>query len=134
MPEINVTRLVSDLDPNMIAGSVATHGREGVKQLWPNATREASETPLETDDRDGLKDWARGFGAWEDEKIDAWTDAEIDALVLQYAAQDLKELQDLCPGEGLGDVDWTEADRLAESGVVGGHLFASGPNLFIHLE
>jgi hypothetical protein len=47
----------------------------------------------------------------------------MNTLILQVAAGDLRELQSLCPGDGLGDVDWKEAEYLAEKGTIAGRLF-----------
>jgi hypothetical protein len=94
----------------------------------------ATDRPLEIDDRDSVKEYFACFGAWDREEIAAWSAADLDALVLQYASGDLREVQSLCPGEGLADVDWTAAEELAQEGTIGGHLYVSDGNLFIELS
>jgi hypothetical protein len=133
--EIDVSRLINDLDPRDISGSQAERGINAARELWGNAVAAVEEPPLLTDDeRAKARKWAREFGAWDDEHIAAWSAQEVDALVLQYAAGDLRELQDLCPGDGLGDIDWTEAEELAQKGTVGGNLFANDTTLYISIE
>ena len=133
MPEINVTRLITDADPFAFSHSIAEGGKNAGPDTWANAKAEATERPLEIDDREGVKEFFAGFGAWERDEIAAWTDAELDALVLQYASADLREVQSLCPGDGLGDIDWAEAEELAQAGTINGALFASDDQLFIAL-
>lgn len=130
--EIEVTRLLGDINPHDVSGSIATHGPNAAKVTW-NAAKQAAETPL-TDDLDGIREWASGFGAWSEEELEAMDSVELNALVLQYASQDLSELQSLCPGDGLGDVDWIAAEKYSNDGIVGGHLFFHDGRLFIHLE
>lgn len=106
MPEINVTRLITDADPFAFSHSVAEGGKNAGPETWAAANAEAAERPLlEAGDRDAVREFFQGFGAWEAEEIAAWSDAELDALVLQYASGDVRELQNLCPNDGLGDID-----------------------------
>jgi hypothetical protein len=134
MTSINVTRLVSDADPFDFSASVAERGKNAGPETWSNAKVEATDRPLEIDDRDSVKEYFACFGAWDREEIAAWSAADLDALVLQYASGDLREVQSLCPGEGLADVDWTAAEELAQEGTIGGHLYVSDGNLFIELS
>jgi len=132
--EIDVSRLINGVDPYDISGSQAERGANAARELWGNAVAAVKEPPLLTDDeRAKARKWAREFGAWDDDEIAAWTSEEVDALVLQYAAGDLRELQSLCPGDGLGDIDWTEAEELSHAGTVGGNLFASDKTLYIYI-
>ncbi len=134
MPEVNVSRLIDDVDPFAFSHSQAEGGKNAGPDTWNAAKSEATERPLDIDDRAGVKEYFAGFGAWDREEIAAWSDAELDALVLQYASGDLRELQDLCPGDGLGDINWTEAEELSQAGTVGGHLFVHEGGLWISLS
>lgn len=132
--EIDVTRLIDDLDPAELSASVAERGKNAGPETWANAVAAATDSAvLAPDERDNARDFFRGFGAWDDEEIAAWSDAELDALVLQYAAGDLREVQSLCPGDGLGGIDWEEAEELAHAGTIGGSLFPHGDQLLIYL-
>lgn len=130
--QVNVTRLINDVDPFDLSASVAERGQNAGRETWQNAKTEAETTPLELD-RDEAKEFFKGFGAWEEEEIDGWTDSDVDALVLQFAASDLRELQSLCPGDGLGDIDWKEAEKLADAGTVSGRLYANDDALEIYI-
>lgn len=130
--EVDVSRLVSDVDPFELSASVAERGRNAGRETWANA-KAAALPPLDIADHDEVRAWLRDFGAWERDEIAGWSVQELDALVLQFAAGDLRTLQDLCPGDGLGDVDWDQAEAEAEAGRVGGSLFAAGDKLFIYI-
>lgn len=135
MLEVIVTCLINDLDPRELSGSIAERGQNAGKETWANSM-EAAETHkpiLKPEERDAARKFFKGFGAWDDAEIASWSDTELDALVLQYAAGDLRELQALAPGDGLGDIDWDEAEALSHAGTVGGLLFVSGDELYIHL-
>lgn len=134
MPDINVTRLIQDANPFDFSASRAERGANAGPETWANATAEAAARPLDTDDREGIRDFFREFGAWDDEEIDAWSDEEVDALVLQYASGDLREAQSLCAGDGFGGIDWTEYEALAQEGVIGGNLYVHADALFVSLN
>lgn len=134
MPYVNVTRLISDIDPAELSASVAERGPDAGPETWGNARSEATARPvIDPADRAAVSEFFAGFGAWDREEIAAWSAADLDALVLQYAAGDLREVQSLCPGDGLGGIDWEEAERLSEAGTIGGNLYASGDDLMIYL-
>ena len=133
MQYVDVTCLVADIDPFDISASVAERGQNAGRETWANALVETNAHPLEIEDRDAARAFFKGFGAWDDAEIAAWSNNELDALVLQFAAGDLREIQDLCPGEGLGDIDWQEAEKLAAAGTIGGRLWADGDKLTIYI-
>lgn len=132
MLEVNVTRLITDLDPAELSGSIAERGQNAGPETWNNSLEAAQENPVLADDneRQQARDYFRGFGAWDSEEIAAWSDSELDALVLQYAAGSLREYQSCFPGEGLGGIDWEE---LEEDGSMSGTLFAVGEVLYVSL-
>jgi hypothetical protein len=121
--KINVTCLLNDVDPDDLSGSIATHGPDAGPMTWRASLGAAKGRRIEGFDMDKAKAWASEFGAWERDEIKRWTRAETLALCLQYCAGDLKELQALAPGEGLGAIDWNEAERLSEAGTISGTLF-----------
>lgn len=134
MLEVDVTRLIAgELEPAMISGSIAELGRDAAQFTWRNA-KEGAKRLLKPAERDVARDYFAEFGAWSRAELAAMSATEIDALVLQYAAGDLRELQDLAPGDGVGGIDWQEAETLAERGTCGGNLFPHNGRLFISLS
>lgn len=133
--EINVNRLVTDLEPSDLSASIAERGSNAGPETWRNSVDAAkAKRVLKAEQRQAARDYFAGFGAWSDEEIAAWSVSELDALVLQYAAGDLREAQGVAPGDGLGDVDWTEAEALAEAGTLAGNLFVHEGQLWISLS
>ncbi len=134
MPDINVNCLVDDLNPFDLSASVAERGPNAGRETWGNAMEAAGSLNLDALTIEQLREFFGGFGAWDDEERAAWSHAEIEALTLQYVAGDLRELQSLCPGDGVADVDWPEAERLAEKGTVNGNLFVHDGQLWASLS
>ena len=131
--EVNVTCLLTgSFDPSDLSGSIAERGPDAAQETWRNS-RDAARMAKLRFDRDAARAFFADFGAWSRDELNYMSDSEISALVLQYAAHDLRELQDLCPGDGLGDIDWTEAERLAAAGTVSGALYAAGDDLMIYI-
>ena len=131
---IDVTCLITDLDPSDLSASAAERGRNAGPETWANAQEAAARVDLPGfDDPDGVREWFAEFGAWDRAEIAAWSETELRALVLQYSAGDLRELQALAPGNGLGGIDWAEAERLAEAGTVGGSLYPDGDRLMAYV-
>jgi hypothetical protein len=130
MCEVDVTCLVSDVDPFDLSHSAA---EAGTPNKWSEALEIAEGRDLPGLDVEDAKQFFKGFGAWDRDEIAAWTPQEVAALVLQFAAGDLREAQALCPGEGLGDVDWDAAEKLAQAGTIGGRVYASGDQLFVSI-
>ena len=130
--EVNVTCLIDSIDPAELSASVAERGKNAGPETWTNSKDAARKAKLRFD-RDAARAFFADFGAWSRAELDYMPDSEISALVLQYAAGNLRELQDLCPGDGLGNIDWAEAERLAEAGTVSGTLYAAGNDLMIYI-
>lgn len=133
--EVDVSRLINEVDPFDISASVAERGKNVGQETWANAKEATAEEPLlKTDEeRANAREFFKGFGAWDKEEIAAWSNNELDALILQYAAGDLRELQSCAPGDGLGDIDWNDAEEMAEAGTVGGSLYVAGDKLYVYI-
>lgn len=136
MLQICIHRLVSDVDPSTLSASIAERGKNAGPETWSNSVACASESPLlkNDDERNAARDFFRGFGAWDDEEIDGWSAEEVDALVLQYAAGDLREAQSCCPGRGMAGIDWREYERQSEAGRIGSRLFRHKRKLWFDLS
>lgn len=131
--EVDVTRLITTLDPAVISGSIAELGSDAAQFTWNNA-KEGAKRLLKRDQLDAARDYFAEFGAWSRDELRAMSAVEIEALTLQYAAGDLRELQSLAPGDGVGFIDWQEAEKLAEQGTCGGNLFPHNNRLYISLS
>lgn len=105
--EIDITRFVNDADPFEFSASLAERGGH---ETWRNAVAEGESSPLLTtpEQLDALRAYMKGFGAWDDEEIAAWTDAECNAIFIQLISGDMREAGNI----DLDDFDWEayEAD------------------------
>lgn len=130
--EIDITSFVMGAGPSEYFGSIAERGPNAAKETWGNALGRALVPPPMLADGEALqafRDHMRGFGAWDDDEISAWSDQECNALFIQIVSGDMREM-------GLGacaadEFDW-EAYRTENDGG-NGRLFASGSQYFYYL-
>ncbi len=106
--EINITRFVTDCDAYDFSGSVAERGEHADRDTWNNAKRESVDSPLLTtpEQLNALREYVKGFGAWDRDEIASWNDVECNALFIQLISGDIREM-------GLNDTfldefDWNE--------------------------
>jgi hypothetical protein len=93
MPEYDVTHLEME-DCGQLFGSVFELGKDAGRITWNNCMKAALDHPLVKDDEvDEIRDYFRGYGAWDNAEIDAWTRQELDALVTQEAAAAFREYE-----------------------------------------
>lgn len=133
--EIDITALAEEGDLFEFSASAAERGQNAGPETWANAKEEAKSSPLLTseDQLNAWRDYTRGFGAWEDSEIDAWTPIECNALFIQFVSGDLRTAQELCPGDGPGDIDWEAYQKLSEDGTCSGNIYASDDQVFAHV-
>jgi hypothetical protein len=130
MCEVNVSCLLDEVDPFDLSHSAA---EAGSPNKWSDALEIAEGRTLPGLDVDNAKEYFAGFGAWSRDEIAAWSEQEVVALVLQFAAGDLREAQSCCPGDGIGDIDWDDFRDQAEAGRIGGRIYAANGELFISI-
>lgn len=123
--EIEITALIAseDFTPFDLSNNRATLGDNAGQLTW-QASKEAAEaipSLLPTSEhKEAFRDWAESSGGWTREEIDAWTDSELDALLLQWIAGDIHEaFGDAEPSEW----DWADYQERAEHGQVSPNLF-----------
>jgi len=92
--EVNVTAVMTHNLADY-SNSVARSGLANIGQVtWQNAVEaiEALDAPLvPSEGQEELRSWISEFGAWDDEEIEAMSDAETSALLLQMVAGDGQE-------------------------------------------
>lgn len=96
MHSINVTHLVSNSDTlTQYSDSVYNSGLQNTGEVtWRNARRAATDEPLVgPEHQETLRNWLYGLGGWTSDEIDAMTDTETNALLLQFIAGDIQEMQ-----------------------------------------
>jgi hypothetical protein len=107
--EINITSL---LETDLLQFSHSAHegGENAGRNTWANAKEEAATAPLlQTPEQlQALRDYVRGFGAWDKEEIDGWDEVECNALFLQFVSGDVRT----AGWDSLDEAEWTEDGEL----------------------
>lgn len=119
--EIDITRFFNEADAFEFSASRMERGENAGAETWNNAKTEASDSPLLTtpEQLDALRAYVKGFGAWSEEEIAAWSDVECNALFIQIISGDIRET-----GMYAGDdFDWKEYEAGAEKGHWSGNLY-----------
>ena len=116
--EIDVTKYVHDYDCSQFSDSIANSGLQNIGEItWRNACAEAGENPLvASEQQDELRDWIREFGAWTSEEIANMSDQETNALLLQFIAGDIREMEDHFP-------DLESYEQACQDGITSGRLY-----------
>jgi hypothetical protein len=123
--EIDITEFARTAETHDLSASVAELGKDAGKITWNNALQEAATTQLiDAEHRDEFESWARAFGAWDGDEIAAWSLDECNALLLQYIAGDLNELESLCySSDEPFEINWRKAEKLSERGTISGSIY-----------
>lgn len=118
--EIKVTEYVKNVDCRQFSDSIHNSGLENIGLLtWNNAVRQIeAESLITADQQQEARDWLAGFGAWSDDEIKGWQDNEVEALLLQFIAGDIQEMEMFATYE--------EYQEAAEAGQVSSRLFKTG--------
>lgn len=119
MFEINITQFFNTAAPRDYSASVAEIGNNAGPDTWRAACDDAADygPMLATPEQlQALRDHVRGFGAWSDEEIAAWSDTECNALFIQLVSGDIRE-------SPLAENDWVQYQEWAERGVCSSNIF-----------
>lgn len=124
--ELDITRLIGsdDFVPFDLSNNRATLGDDAGRLTWEasrQAARDIVPPLLDSEERkEAFRDFVRSAGAWTDDEIKAWSDEELNALLLQWIAGDIREaFGDAEPSEW----DWEEYQKDSEAGRIAGRLF-----------
>lgn len=116
--ELNINHLFKTINPAHYSASQAELGPDAGPITWANAIDAAPNLLDSADKMREFKDYMRDFGAWSDAEINAWSQKECNALLLQLIAGDIRE-----SGLDTSNPDWSEYQQQAEQGTVAGYLF-----------
>ena len=123
--EINISSLLSrsDFVPSQCSASRAELGQDAGHITWQNSMAAAAVPPvlLDTEEKlQAVRDFARESGGWTQEEVDAWPAQEVNALLVQWIAGDIREAFD---DAEPADWDWAEHEERAEHGSIPGNLY-----------
>ena len=133
--EIDITDFARKAELCELSASAAELGRNACQITWNNAKREAQSIQfIDADSRDEFEAWIYEFGAWDRDEITAWSLEECNAILIQFIAGDLRELEALCPSDiDEFSINWRKAEKLAERGTVGGRLARDNTRLYFYM-
>ena len=115
--EIDVTHMVEDCDEMpMLSGSRAELGENAGKLTWNNSIAYGNAKPLLASDadREAAREHFAEYGAWSDEEIAAWSDADLQGLMVQEVAAAIREMEGYDSNE--------EFEKACEEGQCSGRL------------
>lgn len=117
--EIDITDFFENACPRDYSASVAELGVNAGSDTWRAACDDSPDYPfLDTEEkREEFREHIRGFGAWNDDEIKAWSDTELNALLLQLISGEMRE-----SGLDQGEPDWQEYREGCEAGKYHGDI------------
>ena len=130
--DLNITQVFNAIAPRDYSASVAEIGASAGADTWRAAIDDSPDFMLlDTDDkREAFKRLVRGYGAWSDAEIAAWSDVELNALLLQMIAADMRE-GDL--SAGVTAAGWARYLEASEAGEVSGAIFVTDGEIYYFL-
>jgi len=127
--DIDVTTLFREGSAINYSASAAEIGQDAGRVTWQAALERAAEPPamLDTPDKiDAMRDHLRGYGAWEDTEVAAWSAAELEAFLIQEVSATMRE-----GGlDGQGRRQWAAYYRMAREGRIRGNLYQHKGRVF----
>lgn len=114
--EIDITEYVNEIDCSVFSQSRFESGLDNIGEItWNNAMEHVAIRGLVLPSQQGeLRDYFREFGAWTNEEIDAMTDQETNALLVQLVARDVLEMEGFTTYEDYCD----DVDKGGSSGAL----------------
>lgn len=110
--ELNITKFFNEVCPRDYSASVAEIGANAGADTWRAACDDSADYMILDNDekREAFRDFVRDSGGWNKEEIYSWSNLELNALLLQWIAGDIREA-------GLDDgVDWEDYNKSENAG------------------
>jgi hypothetical protein len=121
--EIDITDFFNNECARDFSASVAEIGKDAGPSTWQAAKEAAVDYDfLDNQEKvDNFKKYIAGFGAWTTEEVDAWSHRELNALLIQFIAGDMRS-----DGLDKQPVDWVAYQEQSEAGQCSGRIYG-GP-------
>jgi hypothetical protein len=118
--ELDITTFFNDAAPMDYSASVAEIGNDAGRATWRAACDDSEDYPLlDTDEkREEFRHYVEGFGAWTEDEIRAWSNTELNALLIQMISGDIREAN-----LDSENPDWDQYQKDSEDGRISGHIF-----------
>lgn len=123
--EINITDLFNMGQAHLYSASKAELGESAGQITWNNALKAADEYNfLDTGEkRSAFREFVAQTGGWSRNEIFKWTRSELNALLIQFVAGDIREA-----GLDTPFPDWGQYQEDCEAGLVSGRIFRADDN------
>ena len=125
--EIDVTPLFTgDYSPRDYSASEAEMGPLAGQTTWRHALEDSADCMLlDTEDkRAAFLAFAISSGGWTEDEAIGWSDAELNALLIQWIAGDVRELfPDVRGFDDITPEQWVEAEKRQHDGTVPSNLY-----------
>jgi hypothetical protein len=129
MSEIDITDFVLNVNTHDLSASVAEMGQNAGKITWANAKSEAQTYQFITEDnRPEFEAWVEGFGAWDEDERKSWSLDECNALLIQFIAGDMNEIEALC-SDFEGEIDWDAVEQLGQAGTISSRIYGGSQSI-----
>ena len=116
--ELNITKFFNETCARDYQASIAEIGWNAAKDTWSAAIEDSEDYMFVTEDnKEEIQSHFRAYGAWTQEEIEAWSDIELNAILIQDIAGAMREFEELAVS------DWQEWEELCEKGIVSSRLF-----------
>jgi hypothetical protein len=118
--ELNITRFFNDAAPMDYSASIAEIGNDAARSTWRAACDDSEDYPmLDSDEkREEFRHYIESFGAWSEDEIAAWSNQELNALLIQMVSGDIREAS-----LDTDEPDWAQYQKDSEDGRISGRIF-----------
>ncbi len=117
--EINVTEFVKLGDMKYYFGTRAEFGDDAAQITWENSFDKSEDFDYVTEEnKREIISYFLEFGVWTHKVMADWSVKEVQAVLLQMIAGDMREFSD----DPIEEWDWEEYQRQSEQGRVSGNL------------
>lgn len=115
--ELKITHMMKDADEMcFLSGSIAELGDNAGALTWENSQRYAKEHALlSTEQIEEARNYFQSYGAWNDEEIAAWSALDVQALVTQETASEIRDY--------LSYNSFDDYQTASEEGQASGRIF-----------
>jgi hypothetical protein len=118
MIELDITAFFNTECPRDYSASIAELGPFAGRDTWQAAVENAPDHAFVTDEnRDEVIAHFRAYGAWTDEELQAHSNDELCAMLLQDISGTMRD-SDMGPG-----IDWAAYEAACEAGTYSGRIF-----------